>query len=804
MGTLLQDVRFGFRMMVRSPVVTAVAILSLALGITANAAMFSILNSFLFEALPYENQEELVLLRTLRTGESLDLAGGVSVPNFRDLVEAGRSIETAAVYTMERANLTGLDVPEQITVVATTPTLFDVLGVQPFVGRGFRFEEGTEGAGNVVVLEYDYWERRFFADRDVLGTTVTLDGAAFVIVGVMPADFDMLPANVHAFRPTDFADEAERRANRDFMAFARLEEGATSSQLQLELDAATDRLASEFPQANRGVEFRAQTMREFFPGPTDTQLLKILGAVTLFGLLIACANIANLLLGRAEERQREVAVRTAMGAGRGRILRQMLTESILMAVTAGVIGSVLAVWVVGSLRGAMPVELPAALMPELDPEVLGATLVVSVLAGVAFGLAPALLSVGGNLRESLGSGARGGTAGRRRKRARSVFVVGEIAVALALLSGSGFLIQAFDRLTNDDPGFAAAGLLTFQLVVLDDRYPEDAQVVTYQRDLRQALEAIPSVEAVAVMSSLPRGRSNPRTRYTVDGRPLPEPNDRPTAGFQSVNATYFATLDIQLSQGRLLDDTDREDAAPVAVVSKAFAAREFGDTDPLGKTITLRGVSRSIVGVVGDITQERMALAGRSGEQIYVPIDQAPLRNPNFALRTAGDPAALSADVRQAVWSVEADQPVAALQPLQAFIDESLAGPRSISSFLVVMGGIALALAAMGIYGVMAHSVMQQQREIGIRMALGAERSTVVGMIARSGLSLVAMGLIAGVPLALLMYRATMNGLGLFDTRMGVGYPAALSGALVIVAVVATVLPARRASGITPVAALKE
>jgi len=804
MGTLLQDVKFGFRMMARSPVVTVIAIMSLALGITANASMFAILNSFLLEPLPYENQDELILFRTLRAGEGIEMAGLVSVLNFRDLVEAGRSLESSVVYSMERANLTGLDVPEQVTVVVATTPIFDVFGVQPFIGRGFRSEEGVEGAGNVVVLEYDYWQRRFLGDRDVLGSTVTLDGTSFTIVGVMPEAFDMLPANIHAFRPSNFVDQAENRGDRSFMAFGRLRDGATAEQLQMEVDGAGARLAAEFPEANRGVEFRVQTLREFFPGPTDTQLLKILSAVTLFGLLIACANIANLLLGRAEERQREVAVRTAMGAGRGRILRQMLTESVLMATMAGVIGSVLAIWVVGGLQGAMPAELPAALMPELDPEVLVATLLVSILAGVAFGIAPALLSVGGNLRESLGSGARGGTAGRRRKRIRNVFVIGEIAVALALLSGSGFLIQAFDGLTNDDPGFDASGLLTFQIAVLDDRYPENEQLVAYQRDLVQVLEAIPSVEGVAVMSSLPRGRSNPQVRYTVDGRPIPTVNEQSTAGLQSVNAEYFATLDIELRQGRFIEDSDREDAALVAVVSESFVAREFGDEEPLGKLITVRAQSRSIVGVVGNIAQERIALSGRAGEQIYLPIAQEPLRNPSFALRTAGDPGSLAADVRQAVWSIEADQPVAELQPLQTFIDTSLAGPRSISVFLVAMGVIALALAAMGIYGVMAHSVAQQRREIGIRMALGAQRGTVVGMITRSGLSLVGIGVLCGLPLALLMYRGTVTGLGLFEAELGFGTPAALSGALVVVAVLATVVPARRASGVAPVAALKE
>jgi putative ABC transport system permease protein len=803
MTTLLQDVKFGLRMMAKSPVVAIVAVLSLSLGVAANASMFSILNSFFFEPLPYESPKELVVFRSHRTGDDLELMGGVSAPNFRDLTAATEGISSAALYTTERANLTGMDVPEQLTVVVTTPGLFGVFGVQPAVGRGFRPEEGAEGSGNVVVLEHDYWQRRFLGDRDVLGRPIVLDGTPHTVVGVMGPDFDMIPANVHAFRPSDHAGDDDR-AQRGLLGFARLAPSTTADRLQLQLDGISSRLAAEYPEANRNITFRAQTLREFFPGPTDTRLLKILTAVTLFGLLIACANVANLLLGRAEERQKEVAVRTAMGAGRGRIVRQMLTESIVMATVAGLIGTVLSIWVVRWLQTAMPAELPRSFVPELDPEVLVATLLVSMMAGVAFGLAPAAHSVAGSLRESLGNGARGGTAGRRRKRVRNAFVVGEIAVALALLSGAGFLIQAFDRLANDDPGFDPSGLLTFQVAVLEDRYVEDAEVAAYLTEVERSLGSLPGVEGVAVMSSLPRGRSNPRTPYTVGGRPVADPSERPTADFQAVNAGYFTTMDIGIRGGRAFTDADRADGAPVAIVSESLAELEFPGGDPIGRQITVGDVSRAIVGVAENVTQDRMALAGRDGEQIWVPLAQVPQRNPSFALRTSGDPSALAADVRQAVWAVEADQPIAEVQTLQAFIDASLSGPRAISLFLVAMGGIALALAAMGIYGVMAHAVAQQQREIGIRMALGAGRGAVTGMMTRSGLLLVAVGVALGLPLAYLMFRGTVAALNLFSAELGFGYPAAMAGALVAVAVLATVVPARRASGVAPVSALKE
>jgi putative ABC transport system permease protein len=454
----------------------------------------------------------------------------------------------------------------------------------------------------------------------------------------------------------------------------------------------------------------------------------------------------------------------------------------------------------------MPPEIPAFAMPELDLKVVAATILVSMLAGVVFGIAPALQSARGDLRESLGGGARGGTAGRRRKRLRNAFVVSEVAVALALLSGAGFLIQAFDQLSNVDPGFEVEGLLTFNLSVLQDRYPEDSDVIAYERELVRVLGEVPGVEGVAVMSTLPRGNDtySARARYAVDGRPELEPSEQPTAGLQVVNPGYFETMVIGLREGRLIQEADREDAPLVAVISEALATREFPNEEPIGRSITVAGASRQIVGVVEDVYQDRMQPAGSAGEQVYMPVAQRALRTPSFALRAGGDPSALAGDVRAAVWSVEADQPITTPRSLEAHIAESLAGPRAVSAFLLAVGALALALAAIGIYGVMSQSVTQQQREIGIRMALGASRSNVVGMVTRSGLTLVGLGMLLGLPLAFLMFRGTTQNLDLFNVDLGYGYPIVLGTALTVIAILSIVLPARRASTVAPVAALKE
>ena len=533
----------------------------------------------------------------------------------------------------------------------------------------------------------------------------------------------------------------------------------------------------------------------------------ILTVVALAGLLIACVNVANLLLSRAEERQKEVAVRTALGAGRARILRQLLTESVTLGTAAGLLGVFLAIWVVRWLQGAMPAQMPRAMWPELDPGVVAVTVVVSVLAGIAFGLVPALHAAKGELRESLGEGSRGGTASRARKRMRNLFVIGEFAVALGLLTGAGFLTEAFNRIMAQDPGFRQEGLLTFSMTVPEDRFPGPDDLRTYHDDLLRALESVPGVEGVAAMSGLPRGPNGTPTRsYEVEGYTRREDAEVPRAVYQAVNPAYFATMEVPILEGRGIEVSDREDAQAVVVVSQGFVQREFPDGEALGRRIRVgdEEAFRTIVGIAANTVQQRIQISGQGSQALFVPAAQAPLRAVSFGVRVPGDPNAAIADVREAVWGVNPDQPLARVQSLDAFVSESLAGPRAISLFLMGMGGIALLLAAMGIYGVMAHSVAQQQREIGIRMALGAGRGSVVGMVARSGLSLVGIGLVLGLPLSFVMYRLVARALGLFEGGVGFSYAAAVAVALILVATLSTLLPAQRASGVRPVAALKD
>ncbi|HUF68495.1 MAG TPA: ABC transporter permease [Longimicrobiales bacterium] len=802
MTDVLQDIRYGFRMLVKTPVVSIVAALSLALGIAGATAMMAFVSAFLLEPLPFGDQDGLLLLQQLRRGDSIELASGVSMPNFRDLEEASTSFDGMTAYTVNAVNVTGVELPEQIQVISATPNVFEVLRIQPLMGRGFRADEGVAGTGGVIVVTHSYWQSHFLGDTGVLGGTIMLDGRQYSVIGVMPEAFQMLPADVEGFIPSDFADATDR-ASTAFIVFGRLRPGVALTQADAELTGAFARIETAYPDAIRNWTLDVSEARSFFPGPTDTKLVLLLLTVALFGLAIAGANVANLQLGRAELRMKEIAVRTTLGAGRLRILRQLLTESIVLSLVAGAVGTVLSLYVIRGLATAMPPELPRAFVPALDGPTLIATVVLAMLVGILFGLAPALHASGANLRDSLGEGTRGGTATRKRKRIRSAFVMGEVAVALALLTGAGYLMQAMDTVVNRDPGFDPAGLLTFELTLPEYRYGEPPEMAAFEREAERVLAGVNGVEGVAIMSTLPRSQSTPNTTFHVEGTQPAEDNDRPRTGWQAVNAAWFETLGVPLVSGRYIEASDRADTRPVAVVNHEFADRWFGEDDAVGRRIEVFGESREIVGVVGNIMQSRIALSGRGEAAVYLPIEQRPLRNPAFALRVAGETSAVAGAVRAAIRQVDPDQPVAELRTLDEHIRASLAGPRMIGLFVAALGVLAMVLAAIGIYGVMAHNVMQARREIGIRMAIGARPRRVVGMFTRYGLVLTGIGLLAGVPLAFLVQRGVVSSLNLFEVQISSAY--ALGGAALLagVAGLASWLPALRAARVQPASSLQ-
>ena len=798
MTDFIQDIRYGLRMMVKAPVVMAVAAVSLAVGIAANTVTFSVANGFFFKPFPYAEQDRLVVVYENHQ-KNLD-DEGASPANYLDWRERSTVFEELIAYEIVRANLTGGDEPERVRLVNTSPETFGMMGRQPFIGRDFDTDEGAHGG--VVMLSFPFWQRYFGEEASILGDEITVDGVPHTVIGVMPEDFDFIPANVDVYRPTDWTDSRDDRDGRSLLVMGRLVEGRGIEEAQAELEAVASQLETEYPDANAGYGVHAIPLRELFPGPTDTMLMYILMTVAGFVLLIACANIANLLLARAEGRQREIAVRTAMGAGRARILRQLLTESVLLAIVGGALGTLLSIYGVRGVASGMPAELPRSFMPVLDATVLMYTLAISMLAGIVFGIAPALHSFAGDLRESLGE-TRGGTVSRQRNRLRSAFVVIELAAALALLVGGGVLLGIFTELVNRSPGFESKGVLTAQLTVSEDRYPSDADVFRFYEEAIRRLEEVSGIETVAAMNDLPRSRGVSNTEFTIDGREQPLVNEEPTADWQSVNPEYFSALGVPVSRGRALSDTDRTDTQLVTVVNERFVEVFLPDEEPLGTQITVLGASRQIVGVSKNVFQTRMPReGGKIGPALYLPMAQNPVRNMSLAMRASGEPAALASAVRAAIWKVDPAQPVTAIQTLDEHIATQLSGPRIISFVLALFGAAALMLSAIGIYGVMAHSVAQRTREIGIRMALGAAGKDVVKLVTRQGMSLAAIGLGVGAPLAYAMVRAIQTmflATGLIDPKPIVGVTVTLAA----VAFTATFLPALRASRLQPTRALQ-
>jgi putative ABC transport system permease protein len=799
MHDFLLDVRYGVRMLAKTPVVAAVAAASLAMGIAANTTTFAVANGFLFAPFPYQDQDELVLISEVHSKSTDD--EWPSPGNFLDYRARATVFESMIAYDVLPSNLTGGDEPERVRLVKMSPETFAVLGRSPLLGRDFEEKEGVAGAGSVAVLSYPFWQRYFAADRSTLGRGITIDGKSFGVVGIMPEDFDFLPANVDVFIPTNWEDRSSDR-ERGVLVMGRLKTGRTPEEAEAEISAIASQLAVEHPEKNEGYRSVAMPLRDYFPGRTDTLLMYILLTVSGFVLLIACANIANLLLARAEVRQREVAVRTALGAGRARILRQLLTESVLLALLGGALGALLSFYSVRWVRQSMPAELPLSFLPYMDRTVLLYTLATSMLAGMIFGIAPALHTLSDDLREALGESTRGGTATRKRNRLRNAFVVAEIGAALALLIGSGALLNIFREFVMPAPGFEVEGILTAQLTVSEDRHPEDEDVQRFYREVFLRLSEIPGVTGVAAMNELPRSRASATTEFTIEGRATPRHNEEPVSGWQAVNASYFTTLGVPIREGRGVGEEDREDSEAVAVVNESFVERFFPQEDPIGKSVMLMARPRRIVGVSKNVYQSRMPEdSGKLGPVVYLPMEQQAVRTKSFALRVEGEPEALAPALRSAIWAVDPAQPVSKVQTLTQHINTELSGPRIIFVVLTIFGATALLLSAIGIYGVMAHGVAQKTREIGIRMALGAAGRDVVGLVTRQGMRLAALGLALGAPFAFALTRLVGS---TFVTTSGVSLQMVLSVVAVLasVAFVATYLPARRASRIQPVRAL--
>jgi putative ABC transport system permease protein len=805
MHTLWQDIRFAVRMLAKNWSVTAIIIIVLALGIGANTAIFSVVNAALLRPLPYAEPDRLVRL----SEDSPQVPQmSISYPNFLDWREQNKVFSGIAALQFRSLNLTGKDEPERLAGRAVSAELFDVLGVKLAQGRSFVPDEDRPGANPVCIISNELWQRRFAADPALVGKQITLSGASYTVIGVLPAGYAYgTPTDV--FVPIGLrADEMkERGSHPGIYAVARLKPGVTVETARAELIALAQRIGAQYGM--QGNSATVTPLSEAFLGDIRTTLLILLGAVG-FVLAIACANVANLLLARAATRQKEMAIRTALGAGRRRIVRQLLTESLLLAILGGTIGVLLAFWGIDLLRSAGADSLPSTAVIKLDGNVLLFTVLVSVLTGIFFGLAPALSAAKTDLHDTLKEGGRSSTAGGRRAWLRSTLVVTEVALSLVLLIGAGLLIKSFVRILDTDPGFKPKNLLTMQ-IALNPKKDEGGKVLNFFNELKGRVAGLPGVESVAFSNGIPLGQAAD-TSFAIVGRPKPEVGKQPQTMLYITSPDYLQAMGIRLVKGRFFNAQDTQQSPRVAVIDETFARQQFPDQEPLGQRLAGDGKTNpdaEIVGVVAHVKHFGLDAVERVQPQLYFPFNQAPdellpfiAPRMNIIVRTTADPLSLTAAVRREVQALDPNQPVYNVNTMEQTLDQSLATQRLSMTLLAFLATLALILAAVGIYGVMSYTVTQRSHEIGIRMAIGAQQRDVFRMVIGRGMTLtligVAFGLLGAFGLTRLM--ATMlYGVEPTDPTTFVSIGILLTG----VALVACYVPGRRATKVNPLVALR-
>ncbi len=795
MDRLRQDVRFAFRALTKSPLVTGLAVLSIAIGIGANAAIFSAVDVFMLRPLPYPDEDRLVQVYGTNEIQGWTQTN-VSAMDFRDLREESRTLELAA-YRGVGVNLSGGDRPERLSGMRVTEGFFRLFGATPARGRVFTPEEGREGGARVAILSDAVWHRRFGADPQIVGGTVNLDGAPHTVVGVLPPGFRFLSGNADVLLPLQPSAD-ETRTDRRLRVSGLLADDATIEAARAELDAVTARLESAYPETNRGIGASVTPLRDDIYDEGFRQGSLISSVAVAFVLLIACANVANLLLARGAGREREIALRSALGAGRGRIIRQLLTESLILAVAAGVVGIGLAVVGIRGLVAAMPAWFPGIEDVRLTPRVLGFTWMVAVGAGVLFGLVPALRAATPNLREGLSEGGTRGATGARGGRLRGVLVAAELALAVVLLVASGLLVKTFIGLRTTDLGFETQNLLTFRVTLPETKYDTEEDVRGFFRQFRERLAAIPGVESVGAGSSLPL-IGGAATYYSLPGTNETEER-RPVALYADVTPGYFSALDIPLRSGRMLEEDEGEGSPRVLLVNERLVERHWPGRNPVGERLVFSSGDATIVGVVGDTRED-----GPDNEpepMIYFAGSQSADRSLAFAVRAHGDPGALVDPVRSLLEDMDPDQPLYGASTMETELADRIGGQTIMPKIMGVLALVALVLAVVGVYGVMAYAVSRRVHELGIRMAMGAERRDVLRLIVGQGARVAGVGIVIGLGASLIVTRA----LSLFLVGVNPRDPVTLlvvTGILLVASLLASYVPAERAVRADPIRALK-
>jgi putative ABC transport system permease protein len=804
MENLLSDTRYAIRNLLRRPAFTLIAVVTLALGIGANTAIFSTINALLLKPLPFPELDRVVTIWDKVPSKGV-MHNEVTVANYLDWQSQSQSFEQLALYRWWSANLTGIDPPERIQGFLVTANFLDTIGMKPIMGRNFSAEENQPGKDAVAIITHSLWQRRFGGDPNILNKTITINSIVRTVIGVTPERFNY-PKGAEVYAPIPMTPELMKsRGNHSYYVLGRLKPGASVQGSQSEIDNISARLEQQYPETNKGwgatvFPIVADTVSEY-----DTALWVMMGAVG-FVLLIACANVANLMLARATGRQKEIAVRTALGASRWRIVRQLLTESVIVALFGGALGVLIGYWGIDALRAANPGDAAKFVAGwyqlGINAPVLLFTLGLSVLSGLVFGLAPALQMSKPNLNDSLKEGGRQASAGSHRL--RSSLVVFEVALSLMLLVCAGLLTRSFLSLLKNDPGFNPDHLLTMNLVLPAAKYKDDTSRAAFYHDLVQRAKTQPGVESAALVNYIPLGGSNSSDAYLIEGVPEPQPGQENDGRYRVATPDYFHTMGISITRGRGFTEQDKAGAPPVVMVNEAFVRKHWSNENPIGKRIRFYGpLDRApwmeVVGVVQDVKHE---LDLPVTPEYYLPHAQDPWSSMVLVARTSVEPASLAGALRQQVWAIDKDQPVFDVKTMQEVRSGSIALYSFSSVMLGIFAAIALVLAAIGIYGVMAFAVTQRTQEIGIRMALGARTADVLKLVVTHGMKLALLGIVIGLAGSWVLTR--------FIAKLLVGVQptdlltfSIVSLCLLVAAFIACYLPARRATKVDPLVALR-
>ncbi len=801
METLIQDLRYAIRMLLKKPSFTIIVVLALGIGIGANTAIFSVVNAILLRPLPYKNFDRIsmIWMSNPKLGVSEDWH---SYPNYVDYKEQNQVFEDMAAFNTRSFNLTGAGDPVRVVGVWNTASLFSVLGVDAALGRTFTEDEQEPGKDMLVVLSNGLWRRNFGGDASVIGQQISLNGINRTVIGVMPASFSFPEKTTEFWVPLTVTPQRKQARNAiSYKAVGRLKPGVTLAQAQADMAAIAKRLDDQYFQSDYGVNLRLIHDQETHT--VRSALLVLLGAVG-FVLLIACANVANLLLARAAMREKEVAIRLALGARRWRIIRQLLTESVLLGVLGGAVGLLLAVWGLSALVALAPADIPRLDQTGIDARVLAFTLGISLVTGLIFGLVPALQASRPDVNDALKEGGRGSTGGGGA-RIRNLLVVSEIALSLVLLVGAGLLIRSFMRLQQFELGFNPEHLITMRVQLPGSKYKERKQVADFFQQLFERIEAVPGVQSAGAISTIFLSDTPNSTNFAIEGRPQATGAQSIEVPLDAVSAKYFKVMGIPLISGREFDDRDAIGTPPVAIINETFANRFFAGEDPIGKRYVYGGPAPdnpwiTIVGVVGDMRRTGFDRPVRP--ETFLPESQNPDNALTIVARTSTDPASFAGMLRDQVWSIDREQSVYDIKTMDQTLSEMLSQRRFNMLLLGVFASVALLLAALGIYGVISYSVSQRTHEIGIRMAMGAQSRDVLSLVVRHGLVLtgagIAAGLIASFGLTRLM-ATLLYGVSATDPVTFIAIPVVLAG----VALGACFVPARRASRVDPIEALR-